>query len=796
MSQLRPVNVPSLIQGISQQSDQAVGQASAKDQENCINDLLYGSMARNGSRVLGCWAGEKDDPFFHRIRRSSEEDYLVMIEGTSLDIINLVDGTKSTVTGDISAYLGAVPARKKYAAATVEDTTFVANLSVSPQMETTTSPARSNHAIAHFKSANYSTEYTLHIKIGSTTYSVSYTTPDNSTSANAEYIATNSLAESFRAAIVSTLIPALTTAGHTGFGVSRRGSVLRIYGDDNEFSLWTEDGLGGQQFIAFRDRINDVSDLPSTCWDGFLVAVGAEKVAATHDYYVQYQGEAQTGEWVEVVAPSTETTIDAATMPHVLRNTGPNAFTVEEGTWGTRLSGDGDRTAQDPYFIGDNIVDLQFFDSRMAIVGQGWFSLSKSGNAYLYFPDTAQTTLDDDAVQYRITNGKVTLVRAAVVVGDSLQFWSDGLQSRLSSGQENISEDTVESLPTTFYEFDGEAAPETFGKSSLMFGTSRGRWNSFTEVIYNGEVPAGEIDVDGHCPRLVEGTMRQLQVGASARYMAVLTSEKPNLAYIYQWFNNGSERVQSAWSKWTFPSATRVLWMGMQGSKVYLMVSWGSKYTLEVLDTEYEGDEDSGLPLRADHRVNEESITAAGDGYVDVTLPYPMPEGARDNFVSYFRVNDDATGEQRGQLLEIEWQSSTVIRVFTDVTSPRLWVGAKIISYRDLPKVYITDQNGASVLLDGLTIASLKVSHTNSTTYRVQVFVTGTVEPEEATFSARLIGDPEVVNNRVPVEQSGEFDTRIGFGADECSIRLLNDTIYPSSWDSLRYMVNPTSRPS
>lgn len=796
MSQLRPVNVPSLIQGISQQSDQAVGQSSAKDQENCVNDLLLGSRARNGTRIIEHWTDVRIDPFFHRIRRSAEEDYLVMIEGSDLDIINLADGTKATILGDISAYLGASPARKKYAAATVEDTTFLANLMVSPKMASTMSPARSNHAIAHFKSANYSTTYKLHIKVGTTTYTASYTTPDNSASDNADYIATNRLAEEFADAINDILIPALTTAGHTGFSVNRSGSVLRIFGGTNEFSVRTEDGLGGQQFIAFRERINNVADLPSNCWNGYVVAVGSEDVAASHDYYIRYQGEAQSGKWVEVVAPSTLTTLDADTMPHILVNTDLNEFTVSTATWGTRLSGDGDRTAKEPDFVGDYLVDLQFFDGRLAMVGLGWFDLSQSGNGFVFFPDTAQTSLKTDPVLYRITNGKVTLVRSSVVVGESLQFWSDGLQTKLSSGQENISEDTVEALPVTNYEYDGEIGPIPYGMSSLVFGTSLGRWNNFTEVIYNGDRAAGEININGHCPKLIDGTLRQLQVGSSKRILIALTSEKPQLAYIYQWYNNGSERVQSAWNKWTFPSAAKVLWTEVQGSKVYLMVSWGSDgITLESLDTEYEGDEDEDLPLRADHRVDESYISATGDGYVDITLPFSVTEDLQDNFVAYYRVNDDTTGEQRGQLLVTDWQSSSVVRIYSDVVSPRLWVGAKIVSYRDLPKVYIVDQNGAAVLVDGLIINNIKVSHTNSTAYRVEISVFGEDEPRLAPFSARMIGDPQIVNNRVPVEASGEFQVDIGYGPDEATIRLINDTIYPSSWDSLRYLVNPTMRP-
>lgn len=794
MAQLGSLSVPSLIQGISQQSEQATTQASARDQRNCINDILLGARARNGTKVLGSWTGTKSDPFTHRIRRSNTEDYLVVIEDGELDIINLASGVKATVTGSIASYLAASGvARKNYAAATVEDTTFLANLGVSPQMAATLSSARGNHAIAHFKSANYVTTYKLHIRIGATTWTASYTTPDNSTAANAEFIATNRLAEEFEDAI-DTLIPTITSAGYAGFSVDRRGSSLRIFGGTHDFTIWTEDGLGGQQFIAFKDRTKDIADLPTSCWDGYIVAVGAEDVAASHDYFIQYQGDEQNGEWVEVVAPSTPTTLDAATMPHVLVNTGLNAFEVQQGTWGTRLAGDGDRSAEDPYFVGDFIVDLQFIDSRLAIIGEGWYSLSRSGNAYVFFPDTVQIKLDTAPIHYRVNTGKVTLIKKGAIIGEALQFWANEMQVRLSSGQENIREDTVENKPTTFYEYDGEVAPKPFGQSSLLFGTSRGRWNNFTEVIYDGPVPAGEININGHCPKLVDGDLRDLMVGWSMRFVAALTEDLLNGVYVYQWFNNGSDRVQSSWNIWNFPASTKVLWTGMAGSLFYALISWGSTYTLEVLDTEYEGDEDEYIPLRADHRVDESYQTGTGDGYVEVTLPYPVTSDKRDEFVAYYRLDDEATEEQRGQLLSLTWVSDTVVRVSTDLASPRFWIGAGIVSYRDLPKPYLVDRNGAAILTDRLLIASIKISHTNTTTYQVQITVKGEEVVKVDEFSAREVNSPSVINNRVPVESSGEHQVSVGYDAEEASIRFVNDTIFPSSWDSLVYHYNATQR--
>ena len=788
------LSVASLIQGISQQSDQAISQASAKDQVNCLNDLLMGARARNGSEVLSVIEKSWDTAYFHRITRSAEEDYLVIVEDGEIDIFNLPTGVKATVTGDISAYLSTtIPSYRSYAAATVEDVTFLANKRIKPQMSATTSGPRSNHALAHFKSANYSTTYKMNIQIGATVYSASYTTPDNSASANAVYIATNRLAQEFKDAFEG-LIPTLTGAGHTGFAIERRGSSLLIFGGTSDFDIWTEDGLGGQQFIAFKDRVKDLADLPTVAWDGYLVAAGNEDVTLAHDYFLEYQGGPQDGVWVEVAGPDVPTTIDPATMPQVLTNTALNTFTVGPATWNTRLAGDGVKSAKDPYFIGDYIQDLQFIDARLAIVGSGWYGLSRSGNGYSYFPDTVQTRLDTAPIHYRITTGKVTNVSYAVVAGESLQFWANRVQLRLSSGQENIREDTVENKPITSYEYDGVLPPEPLGQSSIVFGTSRGLWNSFTEVIYNGAKPSGEIGITDHCPNLIGGTLRQLEISSSSAMLAVLAEGLQSGLFLYQWHNAGDKRVQSAWNKWTFEGAERVLWCGMSGSRVYVLIGWtGNVTTLEVIETEWEGDEGEYIPLRADHRVNETYITSSASDHKVVTLPYPVPASKRGQFVAYTRKDNDLTGEQRGDLLEVEWLTDTTLKVFTSVASPKFWVGAIPIARRVFPKPYLTTQDGTALIVDEMMINSVSVSHSKTTAYEFEMSVIDG-QTTRSPYSSREIGNPTVLNNRVPVSDSGETVFDVGFASDEVELALSNDTIFPSSWDSLQYRLQITVR--
>lgn len=779
----KKLQMPSLIQGISQQSEQSINPASAKDQKNCINDLLLGARARNGSAVQGVFSDVLTDPFFFEIYRDDDEHYVVTIEADELIIYNVAEGVKATITGDISAYLTAgEPERTGYAAATVEDTTFLANKSISPAMDSATSDARPNWAIAHFKSANYSTVYKLHITVGANTYTTSYTTPDNSTASNADFIATNRLAEELYDVLVATTIPAMTSAGDTGFSAERDGStVLLKRSSAGAFTVSTEDGLGGEQFIAFVDRVKELDDLPATAFDGYVVTVGSGNGTTDFDYFLQYSGSGQQGVWEEIVAPSTETDLDADTMPHILTNTGKNAFTVSTAPWGSRLAGDGDRTAKDPSFVGDYIKDLQFIDGRLAIICEGNYSMSKAGNAYVFFPDTAQTTLDTDPVIYNVANGKVTLLSQSVAIGKRLQLWANKIQLIVSSGQEPIKESTVENVPITNYEYDGLVAPEARGLTSLIFGTALGSWINFMEVFFRGEQPQGEIDVSGQCPKLVKGTLRNFAVGDRARFLLVVTSEAGKL-YVYQWYNSGEERLQSAWNVWEFNGPERVLWAGMVGSQVRLIFSWGDDgVSIEHLETDYESDGADLVPLRCDNRVDETYVTGEGTGYRILTLPYPVPSTKRANFVAFERLNDDETGEQRGRLLTLAWQSDTVVWVYSEIPEVNFHAGFLVNAERVFPRPYIRDREG-TILFDEIIMRRLRVSHKNATTYDVEIRPTGSESTRSESYTARRIGDPQVVNNRIAVNSAGEHSVPIGYEADEAEVALVNNTIYPSSW--------------
>lgn len=778
-------SISSLIQGISQQVEASRGKASAEDQVNCLNEVLDGVVSRMGTIFKARISKDYNEPFFHEINRSSGERYLVIIESGDIKIINKATGNLSTITGDISAYLAhAGDARKAFQAVTVGDTTFLLNRQVSPAMAATLSPARPNKAIGHFKTGGYKVTYTLVLTVDGVEYSTAYTTPDNSASGNAAYITTDFLAKQFRDSLISTVFPALTSAGKPGFSATQIGSTLIIDGGANTFDISTTDGVGDRQFVSFKDNVKGITDLPVKCEAGYQVSVAGDGSEESSKYFLQYEGAANTGRWVEVVAPATPINLSPASMPQILTNTDVDTFTVGAGVWGKRLAGDGILTSQDPSFVGEYPRTLQFIGGRLAIVSEYEATISRSRNAYVFFPDTVQTNLNSAPVDYDVSNGSSTQTSHAVVGGGKLQFWGDKQQTYLDSGNDPIREDTTEVTPFANYEFDGEAAPKAVGLGSIVFGTQVGLFTKLVEVYFRSGRPDGEIEISAHVPKLLSGSLRHIAVGESAKKEFFLTSGSANTAYLYQWYNQGNERVQSAWNKWTFVAPPRVLFASIEGATAWFVFKWPSGTTLEYAVLDGTGDEfTQRFPLRLDHRLSEADATSYLGTHFVLDLPYQVPANKRDTFKAYERV-DIADVSQRGRDIPVIWQSDSQVHILSDNPAHEWFFGSIPVARRRFSKFVAHDRNDEPILHDTLLIRSINIGHYSTVEYSVLVTAYG--ETTEQRYTSRFVSDPDTQNAQVSVK-TGKFKAQVGQSTDDVSIELVNDTVFPATWTAAKY---------
>ncbi|MBD9542217.1 hypothetical protein IB276_22490 [Ensifer sp. ENS04] len=787
MPQAQKYPMPSLVGGISEQAPQSRGVSNAEDQWNCVNSIKTGAEARAGSKTLKVHSVSFNDPFEHEIRRNKSEHYKILIENGVIEIFNLIDGTRCTKTSEaaISAYLAHTgPARAAFRAVTVEDTTFIINRQKTVLMGATKSAKRPNKAIFYFKAGNYSTTYTASITYGGTTYSATYTTPDNSTSSNAQYITTTSLAASLAAAITSNILPSLP-AGSTA--VVSGSTVIITVPDPNDFSVSSEDGANNTNLISIKDYVRKFSDLPDKAPTGYKVGVRSAADTKKDEYWLEYIGSGSSGYWQEIVKPDTAIGLNATTMPHVMTNTALNTFGFAAGSWGSRLAGDGVNTARDPNFVGKKIVSAQFISGRLGLFTSGSYMLSRSRNAFSFFPDTAQTRLDTDPVGYDVATGTSTNILDSIAISDKLFMWSDGSQLRVDSGDDQIKEETIDCRPSSNYEYDGDVSPKAVGLSSAVFGTGQGEATRLVEVIYQRGTPVGQIPLNDHCPELVQGTLRGIHLGGTSPILLATTDTSGPVAYVYQWFNDGDQRVLSSWGRWSFPAADKVISASVRGSDIYLILMINGKLAIETLPLRRI--KSDGIQLRLDHVITEtapKSFTA-GVG-LQVTLPYIIPEARRSRFKALESQHSPET-TYRGRTIEFEWVDGSTILLKTEDAALKFVFGATVEAKRRFSQPYVQLKDGP-LLPSRLLIGDIVVSHADSSEYRVEVRDRDNSLLKSFEYTARRLPRADVINNAVPVE-TGEFKSDIGRISQEVWIDLVNDSPFPSSWVSADLYYNP-----
>lgn len=781
--------VANLIQGVSQQAPQQRRDSQAEEQFDCVNSPVEGCIPRPhfdltkmlpGEDFAGCYA--------YDIFRDFNEHYLVVVKSGSLRVFDLADGTECTVTApDGFGYLAtsSVPS-ETFCAATVEDYTFVANRDVIPQLGSETAPERPKEALIYFKAGAYSTTYRLYVGFGGAFYIYTYTTPDNSVSGNAAYIATNQLTNAMYGAMAG--LDAL------GFTRSLHGSSIKLARTDGaDFTVEAQDGVGQTHFKAAKDTIQVFSDLPKGGVDKFTIKVRGDSKTGDDDYYVAFSGISESGGyWEETVKPGSKIKLDAATMPYQLINTGYRTFTFQKAQWGQRVAGD-TTSAPDPSFVGKRIQDLFFDRNRLAILTEGTCVWSKLNNPYVFWADTVQTVLDTAPVDIKIRGGRTrgsAPLRRAVQAGEATMLWAQKAQYRITSGSDPFKQDTVEAPPSTSYEFAEGALPLSVG-TSLYFVTEPGAYARLRDLFIREGKPLDDTDVTAHVGKYIPSGVRYLSASDALGLLMVWSEATPSRLYAYNWLVSDNQRVQSAWQTWRLPPQTQILWTTCFRSFVYALVQRPDGAAFLRLDLSQDLTDPGGSYLtRLDMRVS----SAGGIGVVtydattdtsSVPLPYQPYELDADPTRVLVAVAQSGANSQRayvrGQSLPVLGRSGATLKVRGDVRGIQLYVGHRISAEREESEFYLRSEAGARPV-DHLQVAEVVYVHAKSAYYRAEVTYTdGRVASYE--FAGRYLGDPSNVTDTVVIA-NGELRVPIACEHRGFKLRLINDSFLPSAWQT------------
>ena len=360
---------------------------------------------------------------------------------------------------------------------------------------------------------------------------------------------------------------------HADLNASSDGSLVQVstYENSGWFieSVEAKDSFGDSASFGWGQRVEFMSDLPKNMGKYFkpIVRIGRPD---EDGYWVRYT----EGAWIEYRDPALYTTINKLTMPHVIKRVYNEVdqrweFIVEQYEWDTRKVGDEDTNGLPPFLnVGTEetfLKDVFFYRNRLGLVTENSVSMSEIGEYGNFFRTTVGALLDSDRITTIVESTNAVNIEYALALQDSVVLFADKAQFRFQGGAV-LSPTNFSIQQELAYDMNIDVRP-FFMNNAIYFAARRGVYSAIYEmVLSDGSRSSTATDITAHCQYYVDREIEHMS-GSPVNGMLFITSkerhklldpENPdvlsvaNTVYVYKMYDEGDQRIQSAWSKWTF----------------------------------------------------------------------------------------------------------------------------------------------------------------------------------------------------------------------------------------------------
>lgn len=819
-------SIPNLINGVSQQPHQLRLPSQADEQINAHSSVVDGLRKRPPSRFEfkvgeGVFANRR--VFCHQIDRDVSEKYTVLISNKEVKVFNLLTKQEVTVLnqGAAKAYLDCENPSKDLRAITVADYTFILNRTKIAKSLDDVIPQYRPEAIIWVKQGAYGSKYevtidnvtvafltparaatsqewtdgyrwedqtTGEVVTGPTTYTPTppRPLPKNLTQQHAatDYIARN----------LYDLLSQNPTLS-TKFTFTRAGSLIRVRSIGNttnqgtvypNFSVSVRDSQGDTVLKAFKDRVQNFSDLPIRCFGDFRIKVMGDGSTEFDDYYVRFDGNTSGGIWVEDINDLQRYKLDSTTLPHALIRQADGTFSFEAIEWEPRKAGDA-KSNPIPSFIGKRIRDLFFYRDRLGFVAQENVVMSRYGDYFNFFKASATQILDTDPIDVAVSHVKVSDINHAVAYNGTLLLFAQETQFQINK-PDLLTPKTVAFDQTTEFACTPSAKPVGAG-ANVYFAYDRGGYGAIREYYVDEDSTSKDAnDVTSHIPRYILGDIDQMAVSQTENILVCLSSKAPRTLYAYNYYWNGEEKIQSSWSKWVFDAGADILSVQFVGSTLWMTVYRNDYITMESIDLS-PGAIDEGLNhlIHLDRRFDEGSATVAYNASTDetvITPPYP----AYDDLVIIAKEGNPVTSMVPGRGLftgyvegeRINYRINAFGQIVVPYRLTKFWIGRPYEMRYRFSTLYLRNRDNQAVTDGRLQLRKLVLSFVDSGYFRVEVKPVGR-ETFTYLMTAKQIGSSttKVGKNRI---LSGGFNVPVMSQNVKVTIEIVNDNVMPSTF--------------
>jgi hypothetical protein len=421
---------------------------------------------------------------------------------------------------------------------------------------------------------------------------------------------------------------ATATATIATTGVSQtvevQNACIKITGA-SDFSISVKDGLADQGLGLVYKEVSSITDLPAKAYNDFRVKVKGDTELVQDDYYVKFQTknglDFDEGAWIEDVGYGVKVSINATTMPLQLKPDDAtfNTWTLDTTSWSNRTAGDDD-TNPAPTFVGSKINDIFFFKNRLGLLTDSSIVFSESDEYFNFWRTTVLSLLDSAPIDVGIAHTKVALLKHAVPFQEKLLIFSEGTQFVLR-GQELLTPKTVSITPATEYDADGNIRPIVLN-NYVYFPFKRNSYAGLTEYYVDNDTNIFDAaEITAQVPTYIKSNIVAMAGTSVENVIAVVNDQNRKEVFVYKFFWQNKEKIQSAWQKFTF--SRDVVALGFIESNLYLVTNDTTSTYLDVLPMENDLQDDNGYTLLLDSRIDGSTLTTSFSGGTTTISGFP-----------------------------------------------------------------------------------------------------------------------------------------------------------------------------
>ncbi len=675
-------SIPNLINGVSQQPAALRLASQAEEVINCMPSPVEGLKKRPPMQhIKKLFAGSAGTgrPFTHIVDRDGSVRYLIFIQDNAIKVFDL-DGNAQTVsTPNGTSYLDITgEPSSTFRVASIADFTFIVNREKTVAMDTVNKSYNwGTKSMVFIKSADFSTTY--RVKLNGTEKSV--------TTGNSQGSAPDTVT------IANDLATQLNTI--SGFTVTNTDYIIRITKDDGgDYTLESSDTKTADATSAIKGTVDSITDLPTIAEHNFTVRIQGSAASAFDDYFVKFEATAGSGfgpgVWRETVAPNIDHLLDKSTMPHTLVRNANGTFTFAQFNYSGRIAGD-TITAPNPTFVGSKIKNINLFRNRLVFLADENVILSAADSFERFFPETVQTLLDSDPIDISSGGTSVNFLNSSLAFANTLLLFSLHGQFRLDTGATSIGTSLTPKTATitaiTTFDIIDSIDPIGVGRT-VYFGIPKGDFSGLREYFLpdaSGPIPLSE-EVTSSVPRFVPGNLISMSPSVSEEMITMISKDQPRRVYLYKFFFDDDQKLQSSWSYWEVAANKTLLGGNVLDSDLYTCVEYSDGVYLEKTQLRPETvDSGTEFEILLDRKTTEAACSTSliNSGALGVqtviTLPYPMSGTGTMAVVGRFASNNTIA---HGQVIKATAETLTggasgngTMTVPGDLSSAKFFIG-------------------------------------------------------------------------------------------------------------------------